>query len=63
MSSQPASSTLVPAHPARTSFSVTLRRIAREMWRSYQRHSQYQVMLAAGRDHGVPDDEVRGRRR
>lgn len=39
-----------------------LRNVARDMWHSYQRHSQYQVMLAAGRDHGVPDDAVQGHR-
>jgi hypothetical protein len=31
------------------------------MWHSYQRHSQYQVMLAAGRHHGAPEQVVYNR--
>ncbi len=65
MSSQPISSRTRPAaaRPAGSSFKDAFLRFARDIWHSYQRHSQYQVMLAAGRDHGVPEDVVHGRRR
>jgi hypothetical protein len=64
MSSQPVSSTLrnSAAHPAKkSSFKATFLSFARDMWHSYQRHSQYQVLLAAGRLHGAPEQVIYNR--
>jgi hypothetical protein len=58
MSSQSASSRVVPAsaRPASASFGVTIRRLAKSIWRSYERHSLYEVMLKGGYYEGLPDD-------
>lgn len=58
MSSQSASSRVVPAsaRPAVSSFGVTIRRLAKSIWRSYERHSLYEVMLKGGYYEGLPDD-------
>jgi len=42
---------------------ATIRRLVRVVWRSYERHSLYQVMLAAGREDSLPDDLVQSPRR
>jgi hypothetical protein len=56
MSSQSVSSRVVPANrrPTAASFVASVRRVARVMWRSYERHSLYEVMLAAGDYDGLP---------
>lgn len=58
MSSQSASSRVVhaSARPAISSFGVTIRRLAKSIWRSYERHSLYEVMLKGGYYEGLPDD-------
>jgi hypothetical protein len=40
------------------SLRATISRLARLMWRSSERHSLYQVMLAAGHEEGRPDNRV-----
>ncbi|HEY1998401.1 hypothetical protein [Paraburkholderia sp.] len=64
--SNPSASSHVASSTARAmplSLRTTIRRIARLMWRSYERHSLYQVMLAAGHDEDAPDDlALRARR-
>ncbi len=45
-----------------SSFWASLQSLARDMWQSYLRHSQYQVMLAGGRNYGVLSEVVRERR-
>lgn len=58
MSSQSASSRAVStnARPASSSLGATMRRLATVIWRSYERHSLYQVMLAAGCHEDLPAD-------
>lgn len=58
MSSQSASSRVVPANgrPASSSLGASIRRLATVIWRSYERHSLYQVMLAAGCHEDLPAD-------
>ncbi|HXZ10361.1 MAG TPA: hypothetical protein VEI25_20100 [Paraburkholderia sp.] len=47
------------ARPAKkSSFKAAFLSFARDMWHSYQRHSQYQVMLAAGRNSGLAQQVV-----
>jgi|HubBroStandDraft_2_1064218.scaffolds.fasta_scaffold3370937_1 hypothetical protein len=57
MSSQFVSSRVAPvtAGERASSLRKTISRLARLMWRSSERHSLYQVMLAAGHDEGLPD--------
>ncbi|SIO53117.1 hypothetical protein SAMN05444168_6464 [Paraburkholderia phenazinium] len=60
MSSRSISSRAVPATtrgPA-PSLRATLSRVARLMWRSSERHSLYQVMLAAGHEEGLQEHLV-----
>ncbi|TDN63569.1 hypothetical protein [Paraburkholderia sp. BL10I2N1] len=64
MSSHPVSSNLrnSAARPAKkSSFKARCLSFARDMWHSYQRHSQYQVMLAAGRQYGAPEKVIYNR--
>jgi len=64
MSSHPVSSNLrnSAARPAKkSSFKAKFLSFARDMWHSYQRHSQYQVLLAAGRQHGAPEQVIYNR--
>jgi hypothetical protein len=63
MSSHPGTSSPLSARarPAKSSFKAAFLTFARDMWHSYQRHSQYQVMLAAGRHHGAPEQVVYNR--
>jgi len=50
------------ARPAKkASFKAAFLSFARDMWHSYQRHSQYQVMLAAGRNSGLAERVVYNR--
>ncbi|MGF6241559.1 MULTISPECIES: hypothetical protein [Paraburkholderia] len=60
MSSQSVSSRVVPvtAGVKGSSLRATISRLARLVWRSYERHSLYQVMLAAGHDEALPDTLV-----
>ncbi|WP_133894656.1 hypothetical protein [Paraburkholderia sp.] len=60
MSSRSVSSRAVPATSGvgAPSLRATLSRIARLMWRSSERHSLYQVMLAAGHEEGLQDNLV-----
>ncbi|HEV3425481.1 MAG TPA: hypothetical protein VG105_17215 [Paraburkholderia sp.] len=62
MSSQSASSHVVPAtaRSSGSSLGATIRRLARVVWRSYERHSLYQVMQATG-DDGLKDEFAQGR--
>ena len=64
MSSHPISSrsSSSSAPRTRTGFWASLQSLASAMWQSYLRHSQYQVMLAGGRNYGVLSEIVRERR-
>lgn len=57
MPSQSASSRAVPAtvRPQTASLRATIGRLASLIWRSSERHSLYQVMLATGHDEHSPD--------
>jgi hypothetical protein len=64
MSSHPVSSNLrssAARSAKKTSFKATFLSFARDMWHSYQRHSQYQVMLAVGRQYGAPEKVIYNR--
>ena len=60
MSSQSVSSRVVPvtAGVKGSSLRATISRLARLVWRSYERHSLYQVMLAAGHEEGLQEHLV-----
>jgi hypothetical protein len=61
MSSRSVSSRVVSANAGAqaSSLMATISRLARLMWRSYERHSLYPVMLAAGHDEVLQDGLVR----
>lgn len=66
MSSQPStpvnSNLRNTARPAKkSSFKAAFLSFARDMWHSYQRHSQYQVMLSAGRNSGLAERVIYNR--
>ncbi|WP_228981794.1 hypothetical protein [Paraburkholderia gardini] len=62
MSTQSVSSRSTPAaRPAASSFKAAFVSFAQDMWHSYMRHSQYQVLLSSGNPHRVPREIARQR--
>ncbi|RFU44110.1 hypothetical protein [Paraburkholderia sp. DHOC27] len=61
MSSQSASSRAAPANrrASAASFIATMRRAVQAIWRSHERHSLYEVMLAAGDFDNLPREPGR----
>ncbi|SEB23609.1 MAG: hypothetical protein EPN73_04635 [Paraburkholderia sp.] len=64
MSTQSVSSRSTPAaRPAVSSFKAAFLSFAQDMWHSYMRHSQYQMLLSSGNSHRTPQETARQGRR
>lgn len=64
MSTQSVSSRPAPAvRPAVSSFKAAFLSFAQDMWHSYMRHSQYQMLLSSGNPQRTPQEAARQGRR